>query len=85
MLANDVAVGSDGRWDPCFRDNSTSGHDKARSLKRALPSGGAGRPAVVLVGASACDIGVLEAGLCQHVYAVAGSPFERRCAVRSSR
>jgi hypothetical protein len=77
VLANDVAVSGDGRWDPCFRDNSASGHNKARSLKRALPGGG--RPTVVVVGSSACDMESLEAGLTQHVYAVTGSPFARLC------
>lgn len=55
VFANDVVVDSDGRWAPSFRDDSASGHDKARSVRRALTTA-AGGASVVLIGSSECDL-----------------------------
>jgi len=78
VLANDLVVApGDGKWAPCFRDSTATGHDKARSMKRAVA--GIADARVVLVGSFGCDLGPLEAGLAQHVYAPDGSELERSC------
>eukprot|EP00967_Tisochrysis_lutea_P119363 scaffold194688_cov26-Tisochrysis_lutea.AAC.1 len=55
VFANDVAVDHYGKWKPCFKDDSEYGHDKARSMRRALTTGASGAK-VVLIGSSICDM-----------------------------
>jgi hypothetical protein len=55
VFGNDVAVGADGRWVTSFRDDSTSGHDKARSVRRALTTA-VGGASIVVIGSSECDM-----------------------------
>mmetsp|Transcript_22350 Transcript_22350/g.48785 ORF Transcript_22350/g.48785 Transcript_22350/m.48785 type:complete len:256 (+) Transcript_22350:201-968(+) len=75
VLANDLVVpASGGAWAPCFRDNTATGHDKRRSLKRA-----AGDGCTVLIGSAEDDGGVVRAGLVDLAYSVPETAFARSC------
>jgi 2-hydroxy-3-keto-5-methylthiopentenyl-1-phosphate phosphatase len=76
VSANHLLVsGDECRWRLCFRDHTPSGHDKAEALRRAQRDLRPARPAAVLLGNFACDLGAAEAKdeLVQRLYAARDS------------
>ena len=75
VLAHDMYVDREKghAWCVSFRDESSTGHDKAESVRRALH--GTAKGGVVLVGRLACDFAPVKAGHVHCLFAPADSPL----------